>query len=244
MIQDSTSSSPQPGIKQTTLDRDISDWLHGYQASGRQIHCRKGCRGCCDLVVNTTFPEAAAIAAALTPQLQQALADYIDRLRRQLPAAKDFKSFLRIHRKDVGFCPFLDIHGTCAIYALRPLSCRALLSTRPAEWCAVDFSSLHEHERAAFVSSLDRDVVAFPSHYVAATQQAARSYERELLNEMLSSCGLALAGHLPTLVWLEQEFQLSRNIHRGGSWITRQAKNAGLAADYLLDLQFDNPGGC
>jgi len=227
----------QPDWHHAELDRRISTWLHDHRLRGGHIHCRRGCGGCCNLVVNATLPEAAFIAAALDQPRRDRLAVYITRLKQHLPAAADLKSFLKIHRQLIGFCPFLDAEENCGIYPFRPLSCRALLSTRPAAWCTVDFSTLHELERAAFIASLDREVVAFPSHYVAATQQAARNLENDLLSGMAARCGFSLGGHLPTLVWLELEAGLSRNLHRGAEGLAEEAQAAGLAAPYLLDFQ-------
>ncbi|NIQ11621.1 MAG: YkgJ family cysteine cluster protein, partial [Gammaproteobacteria bacterium] len=119
------------------------------------------------------------------------------------------KDYLRRHRSEIGPCPFLDSQDFCSIYSSRPLSCRALLSTRPAEWCRIDFSELDHWDKQAFESSLDRKVVAWPSHYVAATQDYAREMETQLMVEMQQQQGWALSGNFAVMTWLEVNCQLN-----------------------------------
>jgi hypothetical protein len=84
-----------------------------------------------------------------------------------------------------------------------------LLSTRPAAWCTVDFSELSPWDKQAFESSLDRQVVAWPTHYVAATQQLGRALEETLLASMRRDKGWALSGNFPLMVWLERSCRLN-----------------------------------
>lgn len=184
-------------------------WLLQYHSSGKQLHCRKGCSGCCHLAVHATYPEAAAVAAQLSAQQTDDLQGYVDRIRKAQPTWIDLKSYLKSHRQELGPCPFLAADGSCTIYSLRPLSCRALLSTRPAAWCTVDFSELDSWDKQAYESSLDHQVVAWPTHYVAATQDFGRELETTLLDTMLRDRGWALSGNFAVMVWLEQSSHLS-----------------------------------
>jgi len=197
-------------LEHDQLDHHIVQWQETYQATGRQVFCRKGCANCCHLAVHATYPESVAAAGLLTAPLSERLADYVKRLLHEAPRLQLMKDYLRQHRRRLGPCPFLNRQGDCAIYDARPLSCRALLSTRPAEWCAVDLSGLDAWDRQAYESGLDLAVVAWPTHYVAATQDVAQRLEGQLLAEMRDKQGWTLAGNFAVMVWLEQNFHLQR----------------------------------
>jgi hypothetical protein len=130
------------------------------------------------------------------------LTGYVERLQEALPELTDLKSYLKRHRQTLGPCPFLDATGSCSIYSLRPLACRALLSTRSAAWCTVDFSALDQWDKQAYESSHDHQVVAWPTHYVAATQDIAKELESALLASMLRRTGWTLSGNFSVMVWL------------------------------------------
>jgi len=218
------------------FDRFIDQWLTNYKALGKAIYCRTGCAGCCSFAVHATFPEAAAIAGQLSRRQTAQLSAYISRLKQALSATSDLKNYLKSHRQAVGPCPFLDGQNNCSIYPLRPLSCRALLSTRPADWCTVDFSELDKWDKLAYESSLDRQVVAWPTHFVAATQDFGRELEDQLLETMRQGKGWALSGNLCAMVWLEQNHPLDQL----GIVTTQQAKEIltaeGLDHSILLHL--------
>ena len=201
------------------FDRFIDRWLADYRALGKAVYCRAGCAGCCSFAVHTTFPEAAAIAGQLTRMQTNQLSTYISRLKQALPATRDLKNYLKNHRQSIGPCPFLDGQDNCSIYPIRPLSCRALLSTRPADWCGVDYSTLDKWDKLVYESGLDRQVVAWPTHFVAATQDCGRELEDQLLETMRQEKGWTLSGNLCAMVWLELEYQLSQ----GGAVTAEQA---------------------
>ena len=203
------------------FEKFTNKWLSSYNASGRTIHCRENCSGCCHLAVHSTYPEAAAVAEVLTePQLQK-LSDYVGRLITVLPELTNLKSYLKRHRQELGPCPFLDAQGSCSIYTIRPLSCRALLSTRPAAWCTVDFAELAHWDKQAYESSLDRQVVVWPTHYVAATQDFGQELENTLLEAMQQKMGWSLSGNFVVMVWLERKAQLSKH----NAAITQQVRD-------------------
>jgi Fe-S-cluster containining protein len=218
------------------LDQFSAGWQNAFAAASGHIHCRRGCCNCCTLAVNCSYPEAQVASAAL-------LADHLPRLRQHVhhladltQTASSLPAWLRAHRAGSGGCPFLDPDGTCTIYAARPLTCRALLATREPTWCATDFSSLSSQEKQSFMASLDRDVVDFPMHYVAATKQYAEQQEQGLLQTMADMYGFALYGSLPVLIWLEQEGGLSAAISAGQAAAARLLAESGLGSPFLVTM--------
>lgn len=181
--------------------------------------------------MHATYPEAATVARGLSGQQEKKLSAYIKRLKTALPEMTSLKSYLKNHREKVGPCPFLDSQGCCSIYSIRPLSCRALLSTRPAAWCTVDFSELSDWDKQAYESSLDRQIVAWPTHYVAATQDFGQELEGSLLLSMQREKGWSLSGNFAVMVWLESTSTLS-----GRDITTTQQLH-----DLLIDNGLDNP---
>jgi len=196
------------------IDKFTSRWLAKYRQAGRTIYCRDRCAGCCHLAVHATWPEAVAVTGHLSAQQSRQLAEYVERLQDALPELTDLKSYLKRHRLALGPCPFLDATGSCSIYPVRPLACRALLSTRSAAWCTVDFSALDQWDKQAYESSLDRQVVAWPTHYVAATQDIAKELERDLLASMRRRAGWALSGNFAVMVWLAVNNHLNGPEHK------------------------------
>lgn len=182
---------------------------------GNTIYCRKGCSGCCSLNVHCSFTEILAILPLLSEQIITTVASYAKQLQQLANRTTELKSFLRLSRQQLGQCPFLDENGSCQIYSVRPLSCRALLSTKEPHYCCLDFSTLSSQEKQDFMASLDQAVVNFPTHYLAVPQQIAMTAEQQCSDSMINTFGFALSGSLPYLVFLEQQFQLSDQIAKG-----------------------------
>jgi len=230
-------------LQQLQFDSFVDQWLTDYRVLGKTVYCRVGCSVCCLLAVHATFPEAAAIAGQLSQKQTTQLSTYISRLKQALSATSDLKNYLKSHRQSVGPCPFLDGQDNCSIYPVRPLACRALLSTRPADWCTVDFSELDKWDKLAYESSLDRQVVAWPTHFVAATQDFGRKLEDQLIETMQREKGWALSGNLCAMVWLEQKYQLDQ----GGIVTTRQAMEIlaaeGFDHEFLLRISAESHAG-
>jgi Fe-S-cluster containining protein len=218
------------------FDKFVDQWLTDYRALSKTIYCRAGCAGCCCLAVHATFPEAAAIARQLSEQQTTPLSAYIGRLKRSLSTVNDLKSYLKSHRQTIGPCPFLGARNNCSVYPVRPVACRALLSTRPADWCTVDFADLDKWDRQAYESSLDRQVVAWPTHFVAATQDFGRAMEDQLLETMRQQNGWTLTGNLAAMVWLEQNYQLSRQGTVNTQQVIDILATEGFDHDFLLHL--------
>ena len=224
------------GEAHAACDRFVGGWQNTYTAVGGEIFCHSGCANCCTLAVNCTFGEALVIAEASPATVFERLGPHVQTLSSLAQAAPTLPAWLRTHRAESGGCPFLSADGTCAIYALRPLTCRALLATREPRWCAADFSALSSDEKQAFMASLDRSVVAFPMHYVAATREYAEMQERELLCAMADQYGFALYGSLPVLVWLARERQLGSTLSAGLDATRRLLADCGLGSPFLATM--------
>lgn len=218
------------------FDTRTSSTLDASATGGCRIYCVRGCHNCCNLAVQCTFTEALLVAEVLNQERAAALQEHVSRLRRQIVEAVDFKSYLRLHRQKISFCPFLAADGSCGVYAVRPFACRSLLSTRPADWCAVDFSRLHPLERQAFLSSLDPNLVAWPSHYLAASRDLGQELESAAFWQMHENLGFTLSGNLPFLVWLELEFRLSAEAAKGYAAVRSLLEQEQLHLPFLVNL--------
>lgn len=186
--------------RQAEFDEALAAWRQGTGA-GVRLWCGPGCGNCCTLTVNCTYPEALAINAGLDDAARERLAATVTRILAHARQCGDARRFLSGYRQAVGPCPFLDDEASCSIYSHRPLACRALLATRPADWCGVNLGELPGLEREAYLASLDRTVVAFPTHYVAAPRELAADIERGLVLAMIRHAGFGVSGNLPLLVW-------------------------------------------
>lgn len=221
--------------RQSFLDSLCSSAAADYRSKGGEIFCDKGCSGCCTLAVNCTAGEALLIAKMLAQEQRENLKGYVARLKNAVPEAVDLKDYLRLHRKELGGCPFL-VGGICSVYAVRPLSCRALLSSKNSYWCAADFSELPAAEKRAFVESLDREAVAFPMHYLACTQKTGQTLEAETLMQLMKEFGCSLYGSMPVLVFLFLECALQEAIANGADAVLAAAASAGLDSPFLLQV--------
>ncbi|WP_374446896.1 YkgJ family cysteine cluster protein [Stella sp.] len=100
------------------------------------VACRAGCNYCCHQVVSARAAEIFLLAraiAALPEDRRQALTGRI----RAAAAATAGMAVAERHRRNLP-CPVLE-DGRCALYAERPLACRAFAST-DAEACARAFA--------------------------------------------------------------------------------------------------------
>ncbi len=213
-------------------------WFDSYHESGKNLYCREGCSGCCHLAVHATFPEAIAVAAELSAQQTAELAAYVERIKKAHKGWGNLKSYLKEHKNHLGPCPFLNRQGCCSIYPLRPLACRALLSTRPAVWCTVDFSELDSWDKQAYETSLDRQIVAWPTHFVAATQDFGQKLENTLLESMAHEKGWSLSGNFAIMVWLEQNSHISQITSRDE--FLELLVTSGLDGNLLLDFKISS----
>ena len=113
----------------------------GYKEAARVIHddidttfasvttdCKKGCSHCCYLKVEVLPPEAAIIVDyvrnTFPPAVRQRM---LDRLKEN--AVAEVFSTPKEYRQKALPCAFLGDDGTCAIYDVRPITCRGFGST-------------------------------------------------------------------------------------------------------------------
>lgn len=208
------------------LDDRVAALRRSATAQRIDLYCTSGCANCCTLAVNCTFAEAAVIAGDLSDGQRHMVMERLPLLEAVSAAATTLKGFLQLYRDRSGACPFLDEQQCCTIYLSRPLSCRALLSTRPAAWCGVDFATLHPLEKKAFLSSLDAAVVAYPSHYLAASQEQGARLERGMADWLERQRGVRLGGNLIWLLGMELQHRLSERLLDGdkslAGWLSEQ----------------------
>lgn len=222
--------------RQQCFDLLCSAWSSEYRQRSGSIHCGKGCSGCCSLVVNCSFPEALLVAAALDQQQRTQLNAQIAGIKHAADSSASLKEWLHAYRFKAGPCPFLDQAGACDVYGSRPLSCRSLLATKEPAWCVTDFALLASNEKQAFMESLDRSAVAFPTHYAATPQEIGQELEEATLKQMETVYGFSVLGSLPWLVWLELEHQLSSRLTGGPDAVQEYLTAEGLANPFLIVL--------
>ncbi|MBD1400832.1 YkgJ family cysteine cluster protein [Pelovirga terrestris] len=218
---------PQVVAARQQLDDAIAELWQSWREQERDLYCRAGCGNCCTLAVNCSYPEAVMLAAGLSVEQRQQINERLPVVAQLCTTAADLKEFLHSYRQQGGGCPLLDPQQNCSSYHQRPLSCRALLSTRPPAWCGVDFSALHPHEKQAFLSSLDQNLVAFPSHYLARPLDLAAELEKNLRNEFAHEYGVNISGNLIWLLGLELNSQVGERLAK---------KEEGLV-EWLLEQQ-------
>ncbi|GFO55946.1 zinc/iron-chelating domain-containing protein [Geomonas sp. Red276] len=217
--------------QQAFLEMFVRSWVSDYRSGGGTIFCGKGCRNCCSLAVHTGFAEALAVAAELGEAQAGAIDAYAVKLRELVQGVSELPHYLRLHRQQIGFCPLLNEAGECSVYPVRPITCRSLISTKESGWCGTDFSQLTPSDRDAFIASLDRKVVAFPSHYVAVLQESGKEFEEAGAKRMRTLLGFALYGNLGILVHLIRRHGLVEAALKGGTEAAEAVARAG----------FDNP---
>ncbi len=208
-----------------------------YAEAGGRIFCKAGCSNCCTLVVNATLPEALWLAAALSPVQAAAVRAHVDGMLAAWDENRDLKAYLRWHRQSVGPCPLLTPAGECGVYARRPLACRSLLATRPADWCGVDFTGLSSQEKELFMGSLDRAVVAFPTHYLASPQELGEELELQLNQAQIDQWGFSLNGNLSALLRLALEPELEPSLAEGGEAVAELLRRTGLHRPLLVHFR-------
>jgi len=194
------------------LDNAITEIQNSFREQGRDLYCRSECGNCCTLAVNCSYPEVMILAAGLSAEQRDRINERLPLLAELCTRACDLKEFLYFYRQQGGGCPLLDPLQNCSSYSERPLSCRALLSTRPPAWCGVDFSTLHPYEKQAFLSSLDKNLVAFPSHYLARPLELGAELEKSLDDEFAAQYQVIINGNLIWLLGLELNSQVGERL--------------------------------
>lgn len=218
----------------SVLEDRIARWLDDYREEGGKIFCGAGCSNCCTLYVDVSFSEALLIFESLDTRQSKQVLDAFDILCAEVAPVTDQLGRFRKYRDAVGFCPLLSQHCDCSVYVVRPAPCRALLSTRPPVWCNVDFANLDPLDRRLFLESLDRNVVAMPTHYVAATQQLASFRTEEADRRMFEACGFAIRGNLVGLLGLLLSLGLEECIAKGEKGVADLLSETGLGQNGIV----------
>lgn len=219
------------------LDLFTKGWVGDYLAQGKEIHCGRGCSSCCTLAVNATFAEAVAAANELSAVQEHAVNGHVERLRQLCSHSSDMKSYLRLHRTDAGLCPLIAQDGSCGIYNNRPLSCRSLLSTKESFWCRADFAALTAEQKEVFLADLDRTAVAFPMHYVSASQEVGQDLEIASNKRMQEAFGFFLYGSFPALLFLVRSVGLEKLCSKGVDVVRQTLSDTGLDHPFLVSIQ-------
>jgi Fe-S-cluster containining protein len=222
------------------LDRQVEAWRNGYALTGGSDQCHRGCSACCTLAVNCTFPEALAIAHELGDAGWSDVERHADQLLQTARASGSLKEYLQ-RKRLLGPCPFLDPDGACRIYAVRPLSCRALISTRESRWCGTDFSALSAAEKQAFLAGLDRRVADVPLHYAAFPRARGAEGEQRLLGVMAEQFGFAISGALPHLLRLERQHAMGGLAAWGPAAARDLLQRHDLLHPFLVELHPPSP---
>jgi len=93
---------------------------------GQPIACGAGCSYCCHIEVGLGVSEVMLIKR----YLETARRDRLEQIKTKLRhTRRQVGDMVGIERKAARvMCPLLDDHGSCLIYEVRPLSCRAFVS--------------------------------------------------------------------------------------------------------------------
>lgn len=223
--------------QQAFLEMFVRSWSNDYRSTGGAVFCGKGCRNCCSLAVHTGFVEALTVARQLNETQEKAVDAYALKLRDLVKGVTELPGYLRLHRKEMGFCPLLNDAGECSVYPVRPLTCRSLISTRESVWCGADFTTFAPAERDAFITALDRKVVAFPSQYVAVLQESGRELEDATAKRMRRTLGFSLYGNLGVLVHLIRNHGLAESCLNGPAEVADVIAAAGFGNPLLLTIE-------
>ena len=151
------------------------------------IACHRGCRTCCTVIVTVTHAEASAIAASL---LAPSRGERLRRFREQMalwhaavgpevallerlateyeslpPAEPDSRLLAeaaRTYRQRKLMCPFNATDGSCEIYPVRPVGCRAFYVADTSEYCSLEATqevAVVRHAKLTEITALARRVL-------------------------------------------------------------------------------------
>jgi Fe-S-cluster containining protein len=117
-----------------------------------KVPCVRGCTHCCYQMVSVSEPEA--VLAIATAKAAGHAIDY-ERARRQAPLP-DYMGLPHVDRR----CVMLRDDGDCAVYAHRPLACRAYRVVTPADMCDIE---KHPGGRTLVFHTVQAEVIASAS---------------------------------------------------------------------------------
>ncbi|MDD2502016.1 MAG: YkgJ family cysteine cluster protein [Geobacter sp.] len=158
---------------------DLAEQLAGH----KPVACKAGCFHCCVLNVSVLLPEAVAIAGWLSLHCSGAGCDaQLKRLQSHALRVRWMEDSERIHRQTA--CPFVDAQGSCSIYPVRPLVCRAVTSLDKADCLTALDPNQFDAVHAVPMDAMRRQVMdaAFGALARAMQQQPMMSRSIELSN--------------------------------------------------------------
>lgn len=152
-----------------------------------RIACQRGCSTCCTVFVRVTHAEATAIAAWL---LAPGRAERLKRFREQValwraavgpevarlgelvtkhdslpppePELRPYVEAAQAYHQRKLMCPFNAVDGSCEIYPIRPVVCRAFYVADTSEYCSLDANrevSVVRHAKLTEIVLLARRVL-------------------------------------------------------------------------------------
>lgn len=112
------------GVSLGVLGKAMEDFTFTVFDMPGDAACREGCAHCCHLRVGLSIPELLVIFYELQGQTSaHGLSYFKTRIEDTLSLGDTLsETFWHTSRTP---CPFLNEHGRCLIYAIRPFSCRA-----------------------------------------------------------------------------------------------------------------------
>ncbi len=153
-----------------------------------RIACHRGCNTCCTVFVRATFAESAAIAHWL---FEWSNADRLDRFRSKFASwraaagpevdmlevlatrshvrldsgseSQLFAESVRTYHRRRLMCPFNADDGSCDIYPLRPVACRAFFVTDTSRGCSLDTNDevgIVRHEKLSEITLLGKETLS------------------------------------------------------------------------------------
>jgi hypothetical protein len=198
------------------VDRVAEAVVQLVNSSGRhRIACHRGCGTCCVVFVKATHAEAAVIAAwLLAPEraarlqrfreqmtlwhagmgpeaaLLEELATKHDTLPPPEPEGQVFREACRSYSRRKLLCPFNAADGSCEIYPIRPIACRACYVADTSAYCALDAAgeiALVRHSKLTEITGLARRALREAAAAVGRDTVAALPTEVERALAILES---------------------------------------------------------
>lgn len=216
-------------------------WIEGYTERGGQVFCGAGCFACCNMPIRVSLAEALIMAQAMTPAQAKAAAAHARKVLANARTAPDEDEYVRRHRLEVGYCPFLDPRsGGCSQYQARPTRCRDTFSAFPAYYCEAEtWETMTRRERQQY----QREVARTPGtdgelHFIAPLEHLSEPVWEVASKAMRQAWGLEVWGDFWVLVTLATDPQFMSAITQKqarAAW--QRAKALGLAHSEILEME-------
>ena len=120
------------------------------RTSEHKIQCKKGCYGCCHMLIGSTVIEALQIVLHFStdPARLNTLRAKLPEIKRQADLVQDPEMSSTHWFSSAIPCIFLDkSDGSCTIYDVRPVACRTMLVASEPEFCYPRKDKVHKIAR-------------------------------------------------------------------------------------------------